>query len=251
MLIEFNELFEKYKISDAYKLIYNFIWSDLFDWYFEFSKNLINDDETKNETMFVLRSVFLKSIKILNPAMPHVTEEIWSTFDDSLLINNSWPETYKESNDVKSDIVENLKEIISQIRNFKATYQFKNKDILKINAKKEVEDWFCNQLEKIGNIEFSQSDDDGNNQKQIIFQSGDLEFFLFADDYIDIDIEIKKLNKKIDNLEKTLSVSKSRLENEKFVQNAKEELIQKEKQNILDVENEIKLLKETRDQFSV
>ena len=67
----------------------------------------------------------------------------------------------------------------------------------------------------------------------------------------DIDIEIKKLNKKIDNLEKTLSVSKSRLENEKFVQNAKEELIQKEKQNILDVENEIKLLKETRDQFSV
>ena len=105
-------------------------------------------------------------------------------------------------------------------------------------------------VEKIGNIEFSQSDDDGN-QKQIIFQSGDLEFFLFADDYIDIDIEIKKLNKKIDNLEKTLSVSKSRLENEKFVQNAKEELIQKEKQNILDVENEIKLLKETRDQFSV
>ena len=251
VLIEFNELFEKYKISDAYKLIYNFIWSDLFDWYFEFSKNLINDDETKNETMFVLRSVFLKSIKILNPAMPHVTEEIWSTFDDSLLINNSWPETYKESNDVKSDIVENLKEIISQIRNFKATYQFKNKDILKINAKKEVEDWFCNQLEKIGNIELSQADDDGNNQKQIIFQSGDLEFFLFADDYIDIDIEIKKLNKKIDNLEKTLSVSKSRLENEKFVQNAKEELIQKEKQNILDVENEIKLLKETRDQFSV
>ena len=96
----------------------------------------------------------------------------------------------------------------------------------------------------------SQADNDGN-QKQIVFQSGDLEFFLFVVVYIDIDIEIKKLNKKIDNLEKTLSVSKSRLENEKFVQNAKEELIQKEKQNILDVENEIKLLKETRDQFSV
>ena len=46
VLAEFNELFEKYKISDAYKLIYNFVWSDLFDWYFEFSKNLIDDEKT-------------------------------------------------------------------------------------------------------------------------------------------------------------------------------------------------------------
>jgi len=66
VLAEFNELFEKYKISDAYKLIYNFVWSDLFDWYFEFSKNLIDDEKTKDETMFVLRTTFLKSIKILN-----------------------------------------------------------------------------------------------------------------------------------------------------------------------------------------
>ena len=42
--------------------------------------------------MFVLRTTFLKSIKILNPAMPHITEEIWSTFEDDLLINNTWPE---------------------------------------------------------------------------------------------------------------------------------------------------------------
>tara|TARA_B100001559_G_C16407732_1_gene578846 strand:- start:2 stop:1120 length:1119 start_codon:yes stop_codon:yes gene_type:complete len=251
VLIEFNELFEKYKISDAYKLIYNFVWSDLFDWYFEFSKNLINDDDTKNETMFVLRSVFLKSIKILNPAIPHVTEEIWSTFDDSLLINNSWPDEYKETKDSNRDDVENLKEIISQIRNFKATYQLKNKDILKINTKKDAPDWFCNQMEKIGNIELNQNFDDEKNQKQIIFQSGDYEFSLLADNYIDIDTEIKKLNKKIESLEKTLSVSKSRLENEKFVQNAKEELIKEEKQNIREVDNEIKLLKETRDQFSV
>ena len=123
VLAEFNELFEKYKISDAYKLIYNFVWSDLFDWYFEFSKNLIDDEKTKDETMFVLRTTFLKSIKILNPAMPHITEEIWSTFEDDLLINNTWPEVEgKELNPEVND-VENLKEVISQIRNFKATYQ--------------------------------------------------------------------------------------------------------------------------------
>ena len=251
VLAEFNELFEKYKISDAYKLIYNFVWSDLFDWYFEFSKNLIDDEKTKDETMFVLRTTFLKSIKILNPAMPHITEEIWSTFEDDLLINNTWPEVEgKELNPEVND-VENLKEVISQIRNFKATYQLKNKEILKLNLSKDVSPWFTKQLENIGNIKLNLNSTEDKNKKQVVFQSGNYEFYLLAEDYIDIDVEIKKLDKKIEDLSKTLAVSRSRLENEKFIKNAKEELIEKEKQNVIEVENEIELLKQTRDQFSV
>ena len=251
VLAEFNELFEKYKISDAYKLIYNFVWSDLFDWYFEFSKNLIDDEKTKDETMFVLRTTFLKSIKILNPAMPHITEEIWSTFEDDLLINNTWPEVEgKELNPEVND-VENLKEVISQIRNFKATYQLKNKEILKLNSSKDVGPWFTKQLENIGNVELNLNSPEDKNKKQVVFQSGNYEFYLLAEDYIDIDVEIKKLDKKIEDLSKTLAVSRSRLENEKFIKNAKEELIEKEKQNVIEVENEIELLKQTRDQFSV
>ena len=251
VLAEFNELFEKYKISDAYKLIYNFVWSDLFDWYFEFSKNLIDDEKTKDETMFVLRTTFLKSIKILNPAMPHITEEIWSTFEDDLLINNTWPEVEgKELNPEVND-VENLKEVISQIRNFKATYQLKNKEILKLNSSKDVSPWFTKQLENIGNVELNLNSPEDKDKKQVVFQSGNYEFYLLAEDYIDIDVEIKKLDKKIEDLSKTLAVSRSRLENDKFIKNAKEELIEKEKQNVIEVENEIELLKQTRDQFSV
>ena len=251
VLAEFNELFEKYKISDAYKLIYNFVWSDLFDWYFEFSKNLTDDEKTKDETMFVLRTTFLKSIKILNPAMPHITEEIWSTFEDDLLINNTWPEVEgKELNPEVND-VENLKEVISQIRNFKATYQLKNKEILKLNSSKDVGPWFTKQLENIGNVELNLNSPEDKDKKQVVFQSGNYEFYLLAEDYIDIDVEIKKLDKKIEDLSKTLAVSRSRLENEKFIKNAKEELIEKEKQNVIEVENEIELLKQTRDQFSV
>ena len=251
VLAEFNELFEKYKISDAYKLIYNFVWSDLFDWYFEFSKNLIDDEKTKDETMFVLRTTFLKSIKILNPAMPHITEEIWSTFEDDLLINNTWPEVEGKELNPEANDVENLKEVISQIRNFKATYQLKNKEILKLNLSKDVSPWFTKQLENIGNIELNLDSPEDKNKKQVVFQSGNYEFYLLAEDYIDIDVEIKKLDKKIEDLSKTLAVSRSRLENEKFIKNAKEELIEKEKQNVIEVENEIELLKQTRDQFSV
>ena len=251
VLAEFNELFEKYKISDAYKLIYNFVWSDLFDWYFEFSKNLIDDEKTKDETMFVLRTIFLKSIKILNPAMPHITEEIWSTFEDDLLINNTWPEVDDKELNPEVNDVENLKEVISQIRNFKATYQLKNKEILNLNLSKDVSPWFTKQLENIGNIKLNLNSTEDKNKKQVVFQSGNYEFYLLAEDYIDIDVEIKKLDKKIEDLSKTLAVSRSRLENEKFIKNAKEELIEKEKQNVIEVENEIELLKQTRDQFSV
>ena len=251
VLAEFNELFEKYKISDAYKLIYNFVWSDLFDWYFEFSKNLIDDEKTKDETMFVLRTTFLKSIKILNPAMPHITEEIWSTFEDDLLINNTWPEVEGKELNPEANDVENLKEVISQIRNFKATYQLKNKEILKLNSSKNVGPWFTKQLENIGNVELNLNSPEDKDKKQVVFQSGNYEFYLLAEDYIDIDVEIKKLDKKIEDLSKTLAVSRSRLENEKFIKNAKEELIEKEKQNVIEVENEIELLKQTRDQFSV
>lgn len=251
VLAEFNELFEKYKISDAYKLIYNFVWSDLFDWYFEFSKNLIDDEKTKDETMFVLRTTFLKSIKILNPAMPHITEEIWSTFEDDLLINNTWPEAEGKEFNPEANDVENLKVVISQIRNFKATYQLKNKEVLKLNSSKEVSPWFTKQLENIGNVELNLNSTEDKDIKQVVFQSGNYEFYLLAEDYIDIDVEIKKLEKKIEELSKTLAVSRSRLENEKFIKNAKEELIEKEKQNVIEVENEIELLKQTRDQFSV
>ena len=251
VLAEFNELFEKYKISDAYKLIYNFVWSDLFDWYFEFSKNLIDDEKTKAETMFVLRTTFLKSIKILNPAMPHITEEIWSTFEDDLLINNTWPEVEGKELNPEANDVENLKEVISQIRNFKATYHLKNKEILKLNSSKDVGPWFTKQLENIGNVELNLNSPEDKDKKQIVFQSGNYEFYLLAEDYIDIDVEIKKLDKKIEDLSKTLAVSRSRLENDKFIKNAKEELIKKEKQNVIEVENEIELLKQTRDQFSV
>ena len=251
VLAEFNELFEKYKISDAYKLIYNFVWSDLFDWYFEFSKNLIDDEKTKDETMFVLRTTFLKSIKILNPAMPHITEEIWSTFEDDLLINNTWPEVEGKELNPEANDVENLKEVISQIRNFKATYQLKNKEILKLNSSKDVGPWFTKQLENIGNVELNLNSPEDKDKKQVVFQSGNYEFYLLAEDYIDIDVEIKKLDKKIEDLSKTLAVSRSRLENDKFIKNAKEDLIEKEKQNVIEVENEIELLKQTRDQFSV
>ncbi len=245
VLDEFNSLFEKYKISDAYKLLYNFLWSDLFDWYFEFSKNLIENDNHKAETMEVLNSVFLKSIKILNPAMPHITEEVWETFNDEVLISNQWPEKYDTTEERKGS-VEDLKILISKIRNFKATYKIKNNTILKIYSDRDTEDWFKYQLESLAKVEI-QEDTLSTKEGQAVlhFNSGNYDFLISAEEYIDVEVEITKLNKKIRDIEKSIEISNKRLENEKFMNNAKPELIDEEKLNKEALETELNVINET------
>ena len=243
-LEEFNELFEKYKISDAYKLLYNFLWSELFDWYFEFSKNLFNDKDKKIETQTVLKSIFLESLKLLNPAMPHITEEIWSSFNENYIIDNSWPTKYQqESVDIFE--IDNLKEIITKIRNFKSTYNLKNSLSIDLYPASSYPDWFINQLEKTANVIISTVENNVKEGVVLSFQSNEFEFSILANKYIDVENEIKRLNKKREELSKSLEISNQRLNNEKFVENAKQELIDQEKQNVQNLNSQIESINST------
>ena len=243
-LEEFNELFEKYKISDAYKLLYNFLWSELFDWYFEFSKNLFNDKDKKIETQTVLKSIFLESLKLLNPAMPHITEEIWSSFNENYIIDNSWPTKYQqESVDIFE--IENLREIITKIRNFKSTYNLKNSLSIDLYPASSYPDWFINQLEKTANVIISTVENNVKEGVVLSFQSNEFEFSILANKYIDVENEIKRLNKKREELRKSLEISNQRLNNDKFVENAKQELIDQEKQNVQNLNSQIESINST------
>ena len=243
-LEEFNELFEKYKISDAYKLLYNFLWSELFDWYFEFSKNLFNDKDKKIETQTVLKSIFLESLKLLNPAMPHITEEIWSSFNENYIIDNSWPTKYQqESVDIFE--IENLREIITKIRNFKSTYNLKNSLTIDLYPASSYPDWFINQLEKTANVIISTVENNVKEGVVLSFQSNEFEFSILANKYIDVENEIKRLNKKREELSKSLEISNQRLNNDKFVENAKQELIDQEKQNVQNLNSQIESINST------
>ena len=243
-LEEFNELFEKYKISDAYKLLYNFLWSELFDWYFEFSKNLFIDEDKKIETQTVLKSIFLESLKLLNPAMPHITEEIWSSFNKNYIIDNSWPTKYQQE---LVDIfeIENLREIITKIRNFKSTYNLKNSLSIDLYPASSYPDWFINQLEKTANVNISTVKNDVKEGVVLSFQSNEFEFSILANKYIDVENEIKRLNKKREELSKSLEISNQRLNNDKFVENAKQELIDQEKQNVQNLNSQIESINST------
>ena len=244
-LSDFESLFEEYKVSEAYKVFYNFLWSDLFDWYFELAKNLIMNDSNKNETEFVLRSTFLNTLKILNPAMPHITEEIWSSFDNEMLIDNSWPSEYELSEGLTGE-VEVMKKLITEIRNFKLTYGLKNSQNIHLYTESNMEQWLKDQIEILTNSTISvDAEFFSKNDNLLFFQNQDYKLGLIPGEYIDLEVEKKKLSKKLNDLTKTLKISKSRLENEKFIQNAKQELIEQEKKNFDNVTLEIKTINET------
>ena len=237
-LEEFNSLMITYKISDAYKTLYNFLWADLFDWYFEFAKTLMSNDSPKEETQKTIRHIFLKSLTMLNPAMPHLTEEIWSSFNKENLIDTSWPELINTNHD-DDNFVENLKEIISSIRNFKLAYSIKNSTTISLFSEKNQEDWFTTQLSTLVNAHIEDINGLNNEESTTIFQSGKFKFEVVASKYFDKEKEVNRLENKIKQLQKSLDVSKSRLENENFMKNAKQELIDLEKNNLDSFSEEI------------
>ena len=136
--------------------------------------------------------------------------------------------------------------MISKIRNFKATYKVKNNTVLKIYSDRETEEWFKYQLESLAKVEIQQdtlSLDEG--QAVLHFNSGNYDFVISAEEYIDVEVEITKLNKKIKDIEKSIEISNKRLENEKFMKNAKPELIDEEKLNKEALETELNVIQET------
>jgi len=109
-----------------------------------------------------------------------------------------------------------------------------------------MEQWLKEQIEILTNSTISvDAEFFSKNDNLLFFQNQDYKLGLIPGEYIDLEVEKKKLSKKLNDLTKTLKISKSRLENEKFIQNAKQELIEQEKKNFDNVTLEIKTINET------
>ena len=119
-LIEIEDHFDKYRISDALMTIYKLVWDDLCSWYLEIVKPGFEqpiDRITYNQTI----SFFKKCLTIMHPFMPFITEEIWSNIKsdvESPLIVSDWPKS-KKVNESIIDEFENLTDLISGIRKYR------------------------------------------------------------------------------------------------------------------------------------
>lgn len=236
-----TELTDKYEMGEAGRHLYRFIWDDFCDWYIEMSKEILfgEDEEAKQTTRSILTHVLDQVLRLLHPIMPFVTEEIWENIphEGSSLVIAEYPIVRPELSDAAATKgMEVLVELIRSIRNIRAevnTPISKPIDIL-IKTNDDVLESFLNKnlsyIERFCNPEtLTISKDIIAPKEAMTAVITGAEVYLPLAGLINIEAEIERLEKELNKWNKEVKLVQGKLANERFVQNAPENVVQIER----------------------
>ena len=233
--------FDKFEFGEAGRALYNFIWEDFANWYVELTKEVLygEDEAEKDVTRSVLVYVLDQILRLLHPIMPFVTEEISENLGliDGSLVVAAYPEVRPEvSDDAAVRGVEVLKDIIKSVRNIRAevnTAPSKAVPMLIKTENAEIEAFLkenSNYLTRFTNPETLEISADITAPAQAMTAVlSNVEIYLPLAGLINITDEIARLTKELAKWQKELDMVSRKLSNEKFVANAKPEVVEKEK----------------------
>jgi valyl-tRNA synthetase len=236
-LVEIEDNFEKYRISDALMGIYKLVWDDFCSWFLEMIKPAYQapiDKITFEKAIEMLES----NMKLLHPFMPFLTEEIWhytaERTPEEALIVSTWP-TLKPFNANLISEFENTMEVISGIRTIRKDKNIPFKDSIefKVVNNDNVSNYFDSVVTKLGNIsslEYVSEKVDG----ALSFRVKSNEYFIPISGNINVEEEISKLTEELKYIQGFLKSVQAKLSNEKFVNGAPEKVLANEKQKEAD-----------------
>ena len=236
-LVEIEDNFEKYRISDALMGIYKLVWDDFCSWFLEMIKPAYQapiDKITFDKAIEMLES----NMKLLHPFMPFLTEEIWhytaERTPEEALIVSTWP-TLKPFNSHLITEFENTMEVISGIRTIRKDKNIPFKDSIefKVVNNDNVSPYFDSVITKLGNIstlEYVSEKVDG----ALSFRVKSNEYFIPISGNINVEEEISKLTEELKYIQGFLKSVQAKLSNEKFVNGAPEKVLENEKQKEAD-----------------
>ncbi len=244
-IAEMNDLFSKYRLSEALMLLYKLFWDEFSSWYLELVKPAYGqpiDKATYDATL----SFFDDLLRLLHPFMPFITEELWQALyereqGDSIMIARQPKETDPDKKLLTQ--FEEVKHIIAGVRTIRLEKNIPQKESLELQVIGNYNDNFqsviskmCN-LSSISTVSEKQAGASG-------FLVGTTEFTVPLADKMDTEAELKKLQSELEYLEGFLRSVLKKLSNERFVQNAKPEIVENERKKQADAESKIALLKE-------
>ncbi|HKK89495.1 MAG TPA: class I tRNA ligase family protein, partial [Saprospiraceae bacterium] len=247
LLEQLDKSYNNYRLSEVVMDLYNFIWNNFCSWFLEMIKPAYGEaihPATKQAAI----ELFEKQMIVLHPVMPFVTEEIWhalkerSTGED--IIVAEWPEKGKVQDKVLKQI-ESLKELVSKVRDIRQQFGLKKSEALELYAE---EGNFYSQLTNdqalmdllkkmavLGSVD-TKSDTDKN---LIDFISGVDKFYVAVEQEVDWAEELAKIEKDIEYYQGFLKSVEKKLSNERFVNNAPEAVVEKERQKKADGETKL------------
>ena len=239
---------ESYRFDLASQQLYEFIWNEYCDWYVELSKPTLWDEEKNPEnaqaTRFVLIFILEKTLRLLHPFMPFITEEVWQKIAPLISINGqsimmeSYPTYDRENIDEEAEEhIEWLKGVILSIRNIRGEMDIspaKSINILLRNGsltdkeRMEIHKPYLQKLAKLKDISWLE---DGHEAPASATQRFDeLEILVPLEGLIDVDAERSRLMKEINKLLSGLKTVETKLNNKKFVNNAPSSIVIKERE---------------------
>ncbi|MBC5839310.1 valine--tRNA ligase [Flavobacterium muglaense] len=236
-LVDIEDNFEKYRISDALMGIYKLVWDDFCSWFLEMIKPAYQqpiDSVTFAKAIEMLEN----NLKLLHPFMPFLTEEIWQivaprTKEEALIVS-TWPEMKPFNAALIADF-ENTMEVISGVRTIRKDKNIPFKDAIELKAINNdiVSTYFDSVVIKLGNItslEYVTEKVDG----ALSYRVNSNEYFIPITGNINVEEEIAKLTTELEYTKGFLKSVQNKLANEKFVAGAPEKVLANEKQKQAD-----------------
>ncbi len=250
-LSEIENHFRQYRLSEALMAIYKLVWDDFCSWYLEMIKpgyQLPIDKQTFEAT----KTFFEKILKLLHPFMPFLTEELWhdeilaAREETDCCIVAAYPVSQK-TDEILLKEMEVIKQIISEIRNIRNSKQISPKEPLPLAIKSNSDLSYnsylgiINKLANISQVTFTEDKISG----AASFMAGRDEFYVSLEGNIDAEAERERITKEIQYLHGFLKAVTGKLSNERFVQNAKPEVVENELKKKADAEAKIAILEES------
>ena len=240
-LIEIEDHFDKYRISDALMTIYKLVWDDLCSWYLEIVKPGFEkpiDRTTYDQTIIF----FKKCLTIMHPFMPFISEEIWSKIKSDLespLIISDWPKSKKVNKSIINEF-ESLTELISSIRKYRKEKSVSFKENLILFSKVSLNKKANAILLKLANTEIT-NDFSKMHENSSSFIVGSNEFHF--NNKTDLIEDFSKIQQDLDYNLGFLKSIKAKLSNKRFVDNAPKNVINNELKKEKDTLSKIEILK--------
>lgn len=243
-IAEINDQFEKFRISDALHLIYKLIWDDFCGWYLEAIKPNYGEGISK-EVYHTTIGFFEELMKLLHPFMPFLTEELWQTISERDRANALLIAQQKKAEAFDEAIIKNFEtaaELISGVRNYRQTKGISPREEAEIytNASEFANEAVIRKLANVSQIHFGIKTD----KPSFTFLVGATEISIPLSENLDLEEEKKKTEEELKYLKGFLISVDKKLSNEKFVANAKPEVVEVERKKQKDALDKIAILEE-------
>ncbi|MDO6567283.1 valine--tRNA ligase [Alteromonas sp. 1_MG-2023] len=264
-LVEFEKALEDYRFDIAAHIVYEFTWNQFCDWYLELTKPVLSNEASseaeKRGTRHTLINVLENLLRLLHPLMPFITDTIWQRVvplsalqveENASIMVQAFPvqDAAKQDEQVLADI-EWVKKFIVGIRNIRGEMDISpNKPLNALLKNVSAEDSrrldaakaFLDKLSKLETVTILKDGEEAPASATALV--GEMEILIPMAGLIDKDAELARITKAMDKVDKDVSRTRGKLGNEKFVSNAPDAVIEKERAKLEEGEKQLEKLKE-------